>query len=392
MWPCLLLACCGAAPIFDARPDNPWDELRQVFYSHRFTNGEIYEHDVSLDSAPWSNWAPFYNNEQFYSRVVAILDAFLELPADEVEKQPAVRRAILLRDLWSVFDAQTQNDLTKPGVAADRQTALRERLAKIMRRLELAEREITELPDNFKAAIVEKTFATDFDPQSPEKGFLPPDLFDEGGPWVAIARGKKTPGAAMHLQSCDYRSIFVPYIRVSADRQRTLDFLERYRKSPMVPAGAQLALVRRTALPTTSGRIMATSITESLQIMIIDRASRPRFKYVLDRKELMAGRPALRMLTKEDQVDAYSSEAGGLFTHDTKNDADGEMLVLGRQTGPITESSLGYCCACHRGSRLFANFGDSSFVVPTTLADQTKIILSLKERQPNWKVFSHLTD
>src|SRR5262245_27836266 len=104
-WQCLLVAALlGGEPGADANESDPWDQLRQVFYTHVFTTGQVYQHAESFDRPPWTNWAPFKKQGAFRDEVIARLDAFLKLPAQQVEKQSATRRMILLRDLWAVFE------------------------------------------------------------------------------------------------------------------------------------------------------------------------------------------------------------------------------------------------------------------------------------------------
>ncbi len=401
MWSQIFVLCLSATPIFGESAENPWDELRQVFYTRHFSTGEIYEHDVSLDGPPFRTWARFYNDEPFHASVIAKLDAFLAQPAELVEQQPPVRRAILLRDLWPVFEAQMNprlangKDGVKPDDAAGRQTAIRDSLAKVMRRLELSAYEAKQLPDNYQATLEAKTFATGPNAESPEAGFLPRDLFAENGPWVPIARGKRSLGGLHHALTANYRSIFVPYIRVSDDRAETLKYLEQFRKARLAPPQSTLlALVRRTALPTSGGEVVATPIVESLQWSVVDAPRDRRYKFVLDRAEAVAGRPSLRMLTKADTIDAYSLESGGMFTHDPHQyDTDGEMLVFGRRVGHPKTSSLEHCTACHSstvGTRLFANTGDDATPLPTTWTDQTDEILSLKQKSPVWQLYLKL--
>ena len=228
MWPCLLLVCCGAAPIFGEDSANPWDAIRDVFYVRRFTTGEAYEHPVALDRPPWQNWARFYRDESFHDHVVKTLTAFLAQSKDEVERQPAVRRAILLRDLWPAFDAQTHpHERDPPPSAVERQARLRKLLARVMRRLELTEEEALHLPDNYRRSCESQQFASQFDPRSPTTAFLPVDLLDDEGPWVAFGRGAKGLGGLQHALASGYRSVFAVYIRVNDRRESTLEFLRK---------------------------------------------------------------------------------------------------------------------------------------------------------------------
>jgi hypothetical protein len=400
MWAYLLVACCAAVSIFDGQGENSWDALRDVFYTHHFSDGEAYKHKASLDRPPWSNWAPFYNDDQFYARIVGALQDFLQQSEEDLEKQPPVRRAILLRDLWPVFDARPHvraaHANAPPGagdVADKRHAELRKLVAQVMRRLELTEKEALELPDNYKAAVDEKLFAAAFNADSPAKPFLPVDLFDENGPWVAMARSSKTVGALHHLQTVEYRSIFVAFIRVSANRQETVDYLNETRRSRTPgPPGTQLALVRRMMLPTKSGRIVATPVTESVQFIVIDPPDDRRFKFVIDRADLLAGRPGLHAIDSNYRLDPYAFEAGGLFPHFPKYDADGEMLLLGKYLPSEMPqvASLGHCAACHGrtiGTNLFANTQASHIAFPTTSADQAEQIIAHKVSSAAWQEY-----
>lgn len=394
MWLYLLLGSYSAAPIFGEDSANPWDALRDVFYVRRFTTGEVYEHAVALDRPPWQNWARFYRDERFHDHVVATLTAFLAQSRDEVERQPALRRAILLRDLWPAFDAQTHDhEPDPPASTLERQARLRGLLARVMRRLELSEDEAGQLPDNYRRAGESRQFASEFDPHSPTTAFLPIDLLDNEGPWVAFGRGAKGLGGQRHAEANGFRSVFAVYIRVDDRRESALEFLAQKRKNDDLPPpqGSRLALLRRMLLPTTSGGVVATPVVEFLQLFVVDKPRDHRYKLVLDRRALLSGEPGLRAVARDEPTDVFAFEAGGLRLHgDPKYDADGEELILGRYRGnhPF-EPSLEHCSACHGmtvGSRLFAN-SDGSPPTPTSWAVQAEKILSLKSSRGDWRAY-----
>jgi hypothetical protein len=394
MWPCLLLVCCGAAPIFGEDSANPWDALRDVFYVRRFTTGEVYEHPVALDRPPWENWARFYRDEGFHDHVVKTLTAFLAQSKGEVERQPALRRAILLRDLWPAFDAQTHaHERDPPPSAVERQARLRQLLARVMRRLELTDDEARHLTDNYRRSSESHQFASEFDPQSPTTAFLPVDLLDDEGPWVAFGRGAKGLGGQAHAEASGYRSVFAVYIRVNDRRESALEFLAQKRKNDNLPPpqGSRLALLRRMALPTTSGRVVPTPVVESLQLFVVDTPRDHRHKIVLDRRALLSGDPGLRAVARDEPTDVFAFEAGGLRLHGgLKYDADGEELILGRYHGNQRfEPSLEHCSACHGitvGSRLFANSA-GILPTPTSWAAQAEKILTTKTTREEWAAY-----
>jgi hypothetical protein len=401
-WPQLSpTSCSGTEPIYDESPAHPWNKLRRTFYSHTFSNGEVYEHDAALDP-PWSNWAPFYNDQAFHAQVVAILEEFLAQPEDQLQGQQPLRRAIMVRDLWPVLDAQTKKHLAKGEDAADRQATLRGLLAKAMARLKLSAEEVKQLPDNYQTALEKGLFPTRFDAASPKSHFLPPDLFKAEGAWVPFATDNDQVGAVQHITHSNYRTVFVPMMRAADDRQVTLDFLSRYTKSRgkiAVPDGTVLALVRRTVLPATSGELMVTPLMESLQLIVVNQAGDHRFKFVLDRAAMLNGGNGLRPVTEKEPVDAYAFESGGLHPHYPNYDADGERLVFGRYAGPASRGmpSLNNCIACHGksvGRQLFANTHASSVgrAIPTTFDEQANLILSQKQDSFSWGMYQALRD
>lgn len=391
MWPCtVLLIFCGADPLYDPQPDHPWNAVHQIFYARRFSNGEVYQHDAAFDP-PWRTWSRFYNDEDFHAQVIGVLDVFLKQSEEAVERQPPLRRALLLRDLWPVFDGQTR--LPNDKMVHDRQRAIRERVAKVMRRLELSEEEAKHLPDNLRVECDHKTYPATFDPESPESPFLPPDLFDKEGTWVPFAPRRNAIAANSHLQQAAFRSIFVPFVRVSADRNATLQALRQYPRVSF-PKGTMMALVRRTALPSTSGELVATPLVESLQLFVVGQPQFPRFKFVMDRAGLLAGGRGLRAVTKDETLDAWGF--GNSFPHDTpRKDTDGDFLVLGRFAGPASRGSktLETCFSCHGGGqgRLFANSGNGgSDVEERSFDDQVRGIFSQKSKSENWDIYKWL--
>jgi hypothetical protein len=271
-----------------------------------------------------------------------------------------------------------------------------------MMRLELTPDEAAALPDTYRTLLTSKTFADHFDPKSPAKPFLPPDLLDERGPWVAIAKDTKILGARAHLESVGYRSAFVPYLRVSDRRQDTIEYLQNFQRpyDPKVdrgiPDGSQLALLRRMMLPTSSGHILVTPVVESLQLIVADSGGDSRFKFVIDRKAFITGGTTLRPLDEDDPIDAYSLEMLVVprgFDEKYKTDGGGELLVLGKYTGQVPYMSLKQCTTCHGRTvsgqiPLVANmFGDMPKPVPMDWAEQTRRIVRTKEKSEEWKAY-----
>jgi hypothetical protein len=409
VWPAVVLICCGALPLFGEQADNPWDRVRDIFYVRHFGDEQVYESDDSLSEPPWSNWLPFYENNELYRPAIKALSQFSALSKEKVEDQSPLRRAILLRDLWAAFDRLLDaTQRTEPPTAQrkqklDQQVAtpkskVCQRIADVMRRLELSEAEAAALPDNYQAAISKRAYADKFREDAPDTPFLPTQLFDEAGPWVAISRGPKTIGATGHDQSVSSRSVFVPYLKVADRRDDALAYIEKLKhptpnyKDRWLPKASVLALARHMMLPTRSGKLVVTPILESLQLISIDAPRDHHFKFVLDRRAILAGEPGLRALTNDDPIDPYSFEVAGLLPMEPQSGSDGEILVMGKYAGPLPKgiTSLGHCAACHGatvGDRLFANFGLYDKLATMSASEQISRIIQAKQRSKEWAAY-----
>jgi hypothetical protein len=263
-----------------------------------------------------------------------------------------------------------------------------------VRRLELSPGEAQQLPDTLRVECDRQTFPATFDPRSADSPFLPPDLVDADGPWVPFAARRQKVAAEQHLSHARFRSVFVPFVRVSADRQTTLDALRRYsdrRNSIPFPNGTMTALVRRTMLPTTSGEIVVTPLVESLQLVVVGQPQDRRFKFIMDRAALLAGGRGLRAVAKDETLDAWAF--GNAFVHDIRFDADGDQLVLGRFAGPASRGHSALNCATchHRKGGLFANSSQSSSPAEErSFGEQVRAILSRKAESESWKAYQSL--
>ena len=196
-------------------------------------------------------------------------------------------------------------------------------------------------------------------------------------------------------------AFFTLHISIGGERQAAVRFLETYKKShgeAKVPAGTSLALLRRLVLPISSGKLMATSLVESLQIIVAEPEGDRRYKLVLDRAGLLAGRTGLRFITSDEPRDFYGF-GGRLFTEGGKVDSDGEpMAPVAQQSNrdQTVRSSylLNQCVICHNnavGNQLFANC-DRGMAVPSTIEAQLKLLLTSKQEFKGWKLYQSLRE
>jgi hypothetical protein len=245
----------------------------------------------------------------------------------------------------------------------------------VIKRLALSPEQIATLPDTYKQAINSGALAKEYDSNRRDQSFLPPDLFDPNGPWVALSIRGGDLIAPGHVNAFSGRSVFLVFMRLPEGRTATLDYLKSlasFRNPwlldsetrrpvpnpavPQFPAGTQLALVRRLVLIDANGAFQRTNIVEDVQIRVhrtlpsnipngvnLDRNEAREamdvYEFKLSRLKLFAAENGgLRSLTKTDtEFPLFRSHGIDLFEENSGN------LPLGR----MLRVSLESCAQCH---------------------------------------------
>ena len=275
--------------IFDSNPDHLWNRLYAALLIRQDHHRRLYGED-SLDPLLWLE-SEHLLSEPSHQRALQVLDEFLHTHGETLVRDP-LKRLMLTRDLWAVFDwSATQDSPSEQPKYYKQKEELQARLAQVMRRIALTPDEIKSLPDNYAQAVASGAFGKAYDPAQPALPFLPPDLFDPRGPWVCITPSPEsdTGVAPMHLVSFSGRSGFLVFVRLPEGRKATYDYFQTlwnfpqpYVQGPGVagdqapinpdlpsfPAGTQVALVRRMTVFDNQGTLTALSLTESVQIRV----------------------------------------------------------------------------------------------------------------------------
>ena len=266
--------------IYDANPNHLWNRLEDAVLIRRDQAGAAYGADA-LDPLLWRETEHLLSGSS-HQRALSLLDEFLRTHGENQIHDP-VKKAMLQRSLWAVFDWTAARD----DVHQAERRELQIRLAEVLRRLALASSEIKSLPDNYSRAVASGAFGKEYDPANRDRAFLPPDLFDPRGPWVCI-RGDRGPVAEMHVGETSGRSRFLVFVRLPGGRQATLDYFHALwnvpdpwstgqidlargdlnPNLPQFPVGTQVALLRQMLTFEREGVLVATPITESLQIRV----------------------------------------------------------------------------------------------------------------------------
>ena len=323
-----------------------------------------------------------------------------------------LRRAILQRDLWAVFDwlAKRARDLEPTETLPDgprRALRLAILLAQSMKRLALTPAEIVGLPDVYAAAVASKSWpaepAGESDGTPSEAAFLPTELLTPTGPWIEL-HGEGEPLTPLHGAFFDERSIFTVHIRLPGGREEGLKYLARLREfpsplvkdenpehrnnvpegvwesphlnpaTPQFPKGTRIALVRRAVLFDADGVLRATSLIESVQMRRF-RAIAPS----VELGEVFEGERQHQQLLEFvlDRDKLFRGESGGLRAMAPAELAYHQFLGHGEDPleGPRPERARPHfdrCMECHGAPGIFSaqsytriNTGEGThFIVP----------------------------
>jgi hypothetical protein len=297
----LSLAASGAAAAqagpYAAAPDDPFNILHRALFLRVALDGRAFGIDEP-EPLLWP-WSTYLLKPPRHDAACAALRAFCETcDRGDAHVGDPLRRALLQRDLWAVFDWVAAE--RRPEGAAPR-AALEPLLAAAIERLLLTEAELHALPDNYAAAVASGAFAPEPGAAGREHEWLPADLLAADGSWVAVlAPAAAQPGVPpSHALQAEGRSVFSVHLRLPGGREATLGYLEKVAAFPdacvqkpaafpppeetagaaqleprlnpalpQFPAGTAVALVRRLLLPSREGTLVPTRLVESVQIRV----------------------------------------------------------------------------------------------------------------------------
>jgi len=385
----------GAAPLFHTEADHPANRLHQHLFSRTHQDGTVYT--LEELEPPFRPSSRFLIEGASHQQALTLLNDFLKLDADRQLKDP-LQRAILQRDLWSVFGTTSGGTLPRFRIQGDRlvrtpgfddagdmelerrseRRELQRRLVQASKRIALSPREIEALPDNLADAIKAGSFARSYDAKQPERPFLPPDLLDADGPWVPVSNGDlAAPGHVMFTKG---RAVFTVLLRLPQGRKATEAYLSEFRdgKLPDVPQGTHVALLRQTLLIDKDGAVRPTHLIESLEMRVYQDLEQPQvYQFSMRRRDLFAGKTGGLRSATEDETAYFAF--GGV-----------KLDVFEMNKPPQPEKALN-CMACHTGvaGGGIHGFGilratDAPVLQPTKIADQTRRTIDWTARSYSW--------
>jgi hypothetical protein len=383
---CLKFYACAAessdnSTIYNPDPARLCNRLNETLFLRAAPDGKKYGLD-ELDILYWHTTKNLLS-EPSHQAAVAVLDEFIKSHGENLIREP-VKRALLQRDLWELFDWSAKER------RADNARACRDlqlRLATVIRRLALTSNEIASLPDNYAEA--EKAHLAD----------LPAGMSDTNGDWVCVGLAGSVysgqPVAPTHMMNFDGHSAFSVMLHMPGGRKAALDYLDKLRlfkqnervwayqsnhftwvstneprevlslstNLPQFETNTEWALVRRMCLIAADGSIQPTPVTESIQLRRYLRTDKgipdQRFatndvqqfrEFELDKRQ----NAALRAIGRDDKGFPTVHFMGkGIDLFETSHGAATPQSRL-----------LGTCFECHSSRGLFSVLSYVGFSPP----------------------------
>lgn len=364
--------------VYHPDPQHLWNRLFRLFFERTTADGAAYGWDT-LDPLLWPESTHLFK-EDAYGQAIELLDEFLAADGARLIDDP-LKRAMLQRDLWAVFDW-----LGLGSGLPEQRDALQTRIMQIIRALALTKEAIGSLPANYEAAVLSGVYPASFQAEDPAAAFLPAGFFAPDGDWVCVGR-EGGPVAMSHTEQFPFlgRSVFLVFLRVPGSREATLSFVQALNgaQTPGLPAGLEVALVRRAFLVDAEGDLVLSPIVESIQLRQF--GSSGFYQFGLERKLLFADvTGGLRPLEKEIPL---------FFSH-------GDGFPAGHP-GEVELPEI--CEACHLdagqgigGITSILSFSRARFPLPdgqrpvltaTTPAQEAGTVMDWKVQQPSWENF-----
>lgn len=352
--------------LYDPDPNNIWNRVYRDLYRRLDRGGHAYGYD-ELDPLLWPS-TKYLLNDPARAQATHTLDEVLKTPAEHQIKDP-LKRAILQRDLWAIFDWTARAEEDSP-----QKLRLQIELVEVMKRLALSPDEIQKLPDSYKDAERSGEFKVGYDQSAIGEGVLPSKLFDPKGPWIRLEGLGGDLITQRHTAFTTGRSVFSMFIRLPEGREAGLEYLKKLSafpnpwlnvaqdhrtklpnpELPQFPAGTQLALVRQMMLIDSAGKLQPTNIIEDMQIRVhrvipagvAPMASHTRTRATLDVYEFRLSRAKL-----------FLGQSGGLHSI-TERDKEFPLFQsmnedifeapIGDPSGvTVMRSTLDACATCH---------------------------------------------
>jgi len=296
----------ASGSIYSQDRQHLWNRLHAAFY-RREVETTAKDKPLSLGpdvlDPPLGVHPRYLLDDEPFAKCDAVLDEFLAAHGEGDFTDP-LKRALLQRDLWAVFDLlQTEKESIdrnfgeiSPAVTPrqrERRDMLAGKVARVIAALALSREQLENLPDTYAQAVKAGGFPGDpaIAADQSKADYLPRDLFTENGPWLEAGGGDDL---LLHTQAVDGRSVFRVFYRPPVDPDGAAKFaawvIERRKFKPAadldpsaaewealrraIPLGTQFLLLREMVGIDKDWNLVPTRIVESVQVRVY-RATPP---------------------------------------------------------------------------------------------------------------------
>jgi hypothetical protein len=417
--------CAKAGPadgntIYDSNPNHLWNRLNAALFQRTAPDGKHYGLD-QLDILYWGRTTNLLSGAS-HQAALAVLDEFINTHGEKLIQNP-LKKALLQRDLWTLFDWVAVPTPFYQAKFPDGRRELESRLATAIRRLELTTNEIAALPDNYALAV--KNHLSD----------LPAGLFSTNSVWINVSADNVRQIVPMHTRSFGGRSVFTVWFRDPDGRKAGVDYLKRLTavkplmvpaanpnspndmrlnpNFPQFPTNSQWALARRMCVIDTDGRIRPTHVVESIQLRTYLGFGKPKVVTVTNQNDFVVpvGIPPQRFNEFQMTRDAHANlislaqdHRDFVFVHFMGMGIDAFENYPKNETFNIKRVQnrvLGTCIECHTATGIysvnsftrFASFpppGEATHVIESAPEHENEVTVDWKREQFNWGLLQGL--
>jgi hypothetical protein len=407
--------------VYDPDPNHLWNRLNTTLFERTAPDGKRYGLD-QLDILYWGRTTNLLAGTS-YQQALAMLDEFINSHGEQLVQDP-LKKALLQRDLWALFDWTAI-----PGPYArlpEGRRELQTRLAKVIHRLELTSNEIGALPDNYALAVRH---------QLPD---LPAGLFSTNNVWINVSADNVERIVPSHTIFFGGRSVFTVWFHDPDGHPAGVDYLKRLSavkpmwipsndsnfpndttpnpNFPEFPTNSQWALARCMCVIDTDGRIQPTHVVESIQLRTYLGFGAPEIVMETNRNGSFVPMsiPPQRFnefqLTRAPQANLISlrqNQQDFTFVHFMGMGLDAFERNRGKDTFDVKRwqsSVLGTCRECHAATGIysvnsftrflslqaFTPFGETTHLIESAPEHENEATLDWKLQQFSWGLLQGL--
>jgi hypothetical protein len=410
--------------IYDSDTNHLWNRLNKTLFDRSGPDGKHYGLD-ELDILYWNTTTNLLGGVS-HQQATNVLDEFINTHGERLIQDP-LKKALLQRDLWALFDWTARGRKSNHQVE---QKELLKRLSVAIQRLELTTNEIASLPDNY--ALAEKNNLAD----------LPQGLFQTNGDWINVRVNNAERLVPMHQMGFGGRSVFMVLFHDADGRKAGTNYLNQISSvTPLwVPStnpdfsdrlmfntnfaqfqtNSQWALARRMCVIDTDGKIQPTHIVESIQLRTYLGFGQSDYVMITNRNGYVVGVPVPPQRFNEFRMTRHDAKLVFLAKDEKDFSGNNHFFSMGADafergrwdTNYITWATnydslrwqsivLQNCYQCHGGPGIYSINSFTRFLSGERPAETTQMVESdgkreeemttyFKESQANWGLLQGL--